>query len=473
MTENPIFSIVGLGKLGASMLGAIARRGFQVIGVDVNPRCVEAINQGHAPVYETDLEAAIATHHDRIRATTDVNEAVCRSDLTFVVVPTPSDENGAFTLEYVAKAFRGVGKALAAKKHYHNVVLTSTVLPGATRYGLLPILEQESEKKVGDDFGLCYSPEFIALGTVIRDFLNPDFLLIGESDKRAGSQLEQCYRLIMENNPPAVCMSIENAELAKIALNSYLTLKITFANTLAAICEHIPGGNVDVVTRALGLDQRIGKKYLRGGLGYGGPCFPRDNSAFAYVANALGCSADLAETTDRLNRTWATRIVKRIRPWLKQGSTVAVLGLSYKPGTMIVEESQAAELTRGIARMGVKTVVYDPLARDAATAAWGAEIIVADSWQECVADADIAIVATPDPVFRLLRPQHFLKWRPGPAVVVDCWRLLEEHFSSHPGVVYLALGVADDAKGAAERLRTLWTAVSLVEKQSVAGGMMP
>ncbi|MEO6393752.1 MAG: NAD(P)-binding domain-containing protein, partial [Pyrinomonadaceae bacterium] len=153
------FSVFGLGKLGASMAGAIASRGFNVIGVDVNQRSVDLVNEGHAPVQETDLEKYISENKERIRATMSHEEAVLNTDLTFVIVPTPSDERGSFSLQYAAWAFKEIGRALAKKDGYHNIVLTSTVLPGATREALLPILEQESGKKGGRDFGLCYSPE--------------------------------------------------------------------------------------------------------------------------------------------------------------------------------------------------------------------------------------------------------------------------------------------------------------------------
>jgi len=169
-------SIVGLGKLGASMAAAIASRGHHVIGVDVNARAVDALNAGEAPVQETGLQELIAQHRPRLRATMSHEEAIRESELTFVIVPTPSDDRGSFSLQYVAYAFREIGKALAGKTGRHTVVLTSTVLPGATRYGLLPILECHSRRKGGDGFGLCFSPAFIALGSVIRDFLNPDFL---------------------------------------------------------------------------------------------------------------------------------------------------------------------------------------------------------------------------------------------------------------------------------------------------------
>src|SRR5262245_12013398 len=192
------YSVVGLGKLGASMAAGIASRGHDVVGVDINHASVDAVNMRRAPVQETGLDALIAANHDRLRATTDHADAVVNSELTFVIVPTPSDERGAFSLQYATYAFREIGKALAKKNGYHTVVLTSTVLPGASRYGLIPVLEQYSGKRCGRDFGFCYSPEFVALGSVIRDFLHPDFLLVGEYDSRAGEHLEACYRDIVE-----------------------------------------------------------------------------------------------------------------------------------------------------------------------------------------------------------------------------------------------------------------------------------
>src|SRR5215510_5901835 len=242
------FSVVGLGKLGASMAAGIASQGHNVIGVDVSHRAVELVNAGHAPVQETGLEDLIAANRERLRATDQHEDAILNSELTFVIVPTPSDERGAFSLQYASFAFREIGKALAKKQGYHTVVLTSTVLPGATRHGLLPVLEAHSGKKAGVDFGVCYSPEFIALGTVIRDFLNPDFLLIGELDTASGEHLACVYRDVMKPDTPVKRMSLENAELAKISVNAFVTTKITFANMLAELCAAIPGGDVDVVS---------------------------------------------------------------------------------------------------------------------------------------------------------------------------------------------------------------------------------
>src|SRR4029077_20153978 len=188
-------------------------------------------------------------------------------------------------------------------------------------------------KRCGTDFGLCYSPEFIALGSVLRDFLNPDLLLIGECDARAGERVAAFYREGLKIDVPVVRMSPVNAELAKIALNTYVTTKITFANMLAELCERLPGGDVDAVTKALGLDGRIGAKYLPGALGYGGPCFPRDNSALAKLLDEMGVSSQLPNTVDWLNRSIPGRVVSMIEDLAPNRARVAILGLAYKPHT--------------------------------------------------------------------------------------------------------------------------------------------
>ena len=430
------YSVVGLGKLGASMAAAIASRGFPVIGVDVSERAVELLNGGHAPVRETDLEQTITANRQRLRATTSHRDAILNSDLSFVIVPTPSDERGAFSLQYAAWAFREM-----------------------SRYGLLPILERESGKKCGPDFGLCYSPEFIALGSVIHDFLNPDFNLIGEHDERAGSYLEACYSTIVENAAPCRRMSLENAELAKVALNTFVTTKVTFANMLADLCERLPGGDVDAVSGALGLDRRIGAKYFMGALGYGGPCFPRDNVALSFMAQALGSMAELAETTDRVNRSLAARMVERLRHAIQRGTTIAVLGLAYKPFSHVIEESQGIYLAKALSKAGARVVAYDPLAGDAARAELRDQAVVLDSIPDCLAQADIILITTPDPAFRKLRSEDFAI-RQSPVTVVDCWRILSDELAQKPNVRYLPVGRSIDDEANAARLAALWDRVA-------------
>ncbi len=452
-------SVVGLGKLGASMAAAFAERGFDVVGVDVNHRSVDLINQGHAPVQETNLDEMISANKDRIRATPDHEEAILNSDISFVIVPTPSDERGAFSLQYTEWAFKEIGKAIGKKKAYHNVVLTSTVLPGSTRQALLPILEKESRKKAGRDFGLCYSPEFIALGSIIHDFLNPDFTLVGELDGKCGSQLEELYRRIMHGNRPCARMSLENAELTKISINTFVTTKITFANMLAEICEKLPGGDVDVVTRALGLDSRIGRKYLTGSIGYGGPCFPRDNIALSFIAKELGVDAKLAETTDSMNRAVAAKAAAKILPMVRKGATVGILGLSYKPSSHVTEESQGLYIAQNLAKHGLRVVAFDPMSGNMPLGEISRNIVVMDSIEECLKQSEAVLITTPDPLFAQLTAEDFKnEWND--VLVFDFWRLFQTKLENAPGVRYIGVGKSEDDIQNAARLKELWCETS-------------
>jgi UDPglucose 6-dehydrogenase len=450
------FSIVGLGKLGASMAAAIASKGHTVIGVDIDRRAVDALNEGRAPVQETGLQELTEQNRARLRGTMSHETAIRESELTFVIVPTPSDERGAFSLQYAAYAFREIGKALAKKKQWHTVVLTSTVLPGATRHGLVPILEEHSGRRSGIDFGVCYSPEFIALGSVIRDFLNPDFLLIGELDEASGSHLAECYGDIMGTATPVKRMSLENAEIAKIAVNAFVTTKITFANMLAELCVAIPGADVDVVTDALGTDSRIGRKYLTGGLGFGGPCFPRDNLALGFIANAVGAPSELPLVTDRLNRQVADRILRQLRPQIPRDVTVAMLGLAYKPLSHVIEESQAIMIAKALLEYGARVLAYDPLAGDAASLELGGRALIMDNPCDCLRDADVVLIATPDERFKALTARDFRRGG-RPVLVVDFWRILSDNLSGVDGIDYVAYG-RGQALTNVDVLKELWGA---------------
>ena len=442
MVTIPPVSVVGLGKIGASMVAAIASRGGAVVGVDANPDAVDLVNAGRAPVHEHNLESTLEANMARIRATLDVGDAIKHSSITFVIVPTPVDHRGAVTLEHVSRACADIGRALATKPTYHIVVLTSTVLPGATRGSLLPILEQESGKRAGLDFGLCYSPPIIALGSVIRDFLNPDFTLIGELDRRSGDYLESYYAEVMANSPLCKRMSIENAELAKIAINSFVTMKITFANLLGALCEHIPGGDVDIVTNAVGADRRVGDRYFKGGLGYAGPSFPRDNVALAFFAQEVGEQAMLPRSTDAINAGMPQRVADRVSALAAPGSTIAILGLAFKPRSHIIEASQSVALARLLRERGHDVIGFDPLVREVPDVE-GLRIV--RDVDDCLEAADTLVIATPDPAFASLTASSLLG-RDRPLVVIDCWRHARG-LASAPGVTYVALGRASAETG--------------------------
>lgn len=447
-------SVIGLGKLGCSMLAGMASRGLNVIGVDVNPHSVEAVNAGREPVQETGLGEMIAAHKARIRATLSTEEAVLGSDISFVIVPTPSDDRGAFSIQYARYAFKALGQALKKKSGYHVIVLTSTVLPGATRHGLLPILEQESGKKCGPDFGLCYNPEFIALGSVIRDFLNPDFYLLGQFDQRSGDALEQVHHRVSQNNAPVKRMTIENAELAKIAVNSYVTMKISFANMLAEFCEKLPGGDVDVVSDALGMDKRIGRKYLTGGFGFGGPCFPRDNVALNFMGSQLGVDSRLLQTNDDYNRNLSKRYVEKLQPHLPKGANVAVLGLAYKPLSHVIEESPGIYLCRALSEAGYRVVGHDPLAAPYADQALKMTALATDSLPVALKDADVVLVTTTDQAYTTLTADQLVAGRSS-VTVIDFWRALK-HLSADPRIRYVPVGRCTDDTAAAHQLHPLW-----------------
>lgn len=439
MSGAPVISIVGLGKLGAPMVASFASRGFWVIGIDRNPEVIDSVNSGEAPMFEPGMDSLFKKHHGSISATDDYQYGILNSSITFIVVPTPSDERGGFSLEFVLASCREIGNALKNKNDYHLVVLTSTVLPGATEGQAKPLLEESSGKTCGKDFGLCYGPEFIALGSVIRDFLNPDFVLIGESDPQAGAMLESLYMDVCENKPPVARMNFTNAELAKLAVNTFVTTKITFANTLARICEHLPGASVDVVTQAIGLDKRVGGKYLKGAIGYGGPCFPRDNLAFSHLAENMGIGMTLASETDRINREQLKYLFGIVKSRMQEGGVVGVLGLSYKPDTYVVEESQGLLLAQMLVDEGYAVCVYDPMGMDEARKTIKGAVSFADSADECAGQSDILVLATPWDEFKQIPLEVFA--RNGPKrVVIDCWRMLDAEKCSRVAE-YESLGV--------------------------------
>ena len=415
-------SVVGLGKLGAVLAAVMADKGLQVVGVDLNPSAVDAINRGEAPVEETGLAEMIARAKTRLKATTNLAEAVAATEATFIIVPTPSGPDGRFSLDAALKACREIGAALRKKAGFHLVVLCSTVMPGSTGGAVRECLEQASGKRCGEDFGLCYNPEFIALGSVIRDMLTPDVILIGESDQRSGAMLAEIYSRTCENKPAVQRMNFVNAEITKISVNTYVTTKISYANMLAEVCEQLPGADVDVVTAAVGRDSRIGTKYLKGALGYGGPCFPRDNVAFAALARGLNVDPALAESTDRVNKRQVPRLGALVKQLAPQAKTVAVLGLSYKPETGVVEESQGVGLAQHLASIGLRVRVYDPAAMPAARGVLGASVTYAESPGSCVHGCDAAVITTPWKEFATLMPQDFAGEKK--PVLIDCWRML-------------------------------------------------
>lgn len=388
------------------MAACFAAKGFNVIGVDIDQNKVDAINQHVPPVQETGLLELLQEPGICLRATTDVTEAVLNTDVTFVVTATPSERNGRFSLQYVLSACEDIGTALKNKDQFHVVVITSTVMPGDCDGKIKDCLEKSSGKICGEQFGLVYNPEFIALGSVIKDFLHPDFVLVGVDDPLSDVRITQIYESCIAS-PVIKSMSRINAELTKISLNSYITTKISFANLLARICEQIPGTDVDVVTDAIGSDSRIGNKYLKGAVSYGGPCFPRDNRAlFTLVPwEQVTGGMDIPEAVDTFNRSqipWLADFIQEKAP-----CPVKILGLAYKPNTDVLEESAGM-------------LVQEELLRRCPSAICG-------SWEK----AKTVVVMLPCSEYKDLDYSG--------KTVIDCWRILP-HLADCPDVDYIALG---------------------------------
>lgn len=434
-------AIFGLGKLGAPLAAVYAHAGHDVVGVDLSPETIAAINSPHPPFEEPGLAEMIMENRDRIVAIHDGVKATRECEASFIIVPTPSRPDGAFSSDLVIKVAQAIGQGLRERDDYHLVVLCSTVMPGTTGGELQAELESVSGKRCGPDFGLCYNPEFIALGSVIRDMLNPDMFLVGEVDQRAGDMLERIHKSVVPD-APVERMNFVNAELAKIGVNTFVTTKIAYANMLAEVCENLEGADVDVVTTAIGRDSRIGRKYLKGALGYGGPCFPRDNVAFDRVGELCGLDLDLTKATQRANARQAIRVAAKAAALNSQNGTVAVLGLSYKPDTPVIEESQGLKIVKELVRRNVNVTVHDPIALPGVRAELGDSVVYAESFAQGVREADVVVVATAWEEYKSLEPGSL---KAG-AIVIDCWRILQRAPFERNGC-YVTIGVGDELRG--------------------------
>lgn len=342
-------SVIGLGKLGTCLAAVLSDAGHKVLGVDVDPAVVDAVNHGVAPVSEPGLQELIDAAP--FRAFTDYPSALVGSDIAFIVLPTPSRDDGSFDDTLVREAV-----AKVAAEIYHTgptvIVICSTVMPG-TCETIAPTLPAE--------MALVYSPEFIAIGSVIRDMRNPDLVLIGtemEDGEYGNFITESVLEKVWENRPVIAELPWTDAELAKIAVNAYVTMKISFANELTDICGGYPGVSARRVCGAIGNDSRIGHKYLKPGTAFGGPCFPRDGRAFANAADRVDSDARLARATDQVNDD----VIRRMMCWIEQqdAGTVAILGLTYKPLTCVTEESAGVRLAEALFAARCAVYAYDP-----------------------------------------------------------------------------------------------------------------
>jgi len=435
-------SIVGLGKLGTPIAVSWASRDFDVIGVDMDKNKVLNINKGISPVFEPEVEKLLKYYKKNIKATSSMEIAIKNTNFTIIIVATPSEIGGKFSLKYILPACQKIGRCLKEKRDFHTVIISSTVVPGDMNT-IKNQLEISSGKKCGKDFGLGYVPEFVALGSVVKNYLNPEFVLIGTSDERSKREIFSLFRYFHKDNESIIKeMNFINTEMAKISLNVYLTMKISFANTLAEICEKLPEGNVDEVTTAIGTDSRIGAKFLKGGLGFGGTCFPRDNKAFLYITENIKSQSLLSNATDNVNNKQIERIVKMILDHCNYNGNVGIIGITFKSGTNVLEKSQALEIAQKIASRGITVNIYDPLGE---SIDWGkvlqSNIYKCFSVESCICDADVVLISQQDSTLKDIQLSMFKK----NSTIIDCWRILDKRiFENQNKVKYIQIGVYND-----------------------------
>jgi len=438
-------SVVGLGKLGLCLAACFAEKGFETLGVDIEEQVVEKVNQGEAPWFEPGLDELLAKHAGkRLRATVHHREAIEQTDFTFVLVATPSNPDGTFSNRFVEAALRSLGGALReSKKDHHLFVISSTVMPGSTEGTFIPLLEKHSGRKLNEGFSVCYDPDFVALGNVIKGFLRPDLVIIGESSPEAGERVEGIHRQMCENEPVISHMSIINAELAKVCLNVYITLKISFANSIANLCECIPGADVDAITKAIGVDRRISPYYFQGGLAFGGTCFPRDTKAYMTLAEKYGAQADLVHAVDRVNQYQNEHLVEVVLRELEnaENKTVGVLGLAFTSNTPVVTESPAIKFIAELLKHDIRVVAYDPLAIDNARTVFGSAVEYVHSAESCLKQAGLVVLSLRSSELKEAVENHTPNH---PMTVVDCWRILDKELAGHPNIRYVPLGRSID-----------------------------
>jgi len=355
-------SIIGAGYVGLVTGACFAKLGHQVICVDLDERKIDTINRGRSPLYEAALGELLSTFRDNIEATTDYDYALNNSEVTFICVGTPAQRDGSIDLSHVRAAAEELGRSLKEKVGWHLVVVKSTVLPGTTQNVVLPLLEQDSGKRAGIDFGLAMNPEFLREAVSVNDFLNPDRIVIGFYDERSRDVLRELYKPFF---CPTVETSLSAAEMIKYASNAFLAAKISFINELGNLCKRI-GVDTYEVAEGLGYDKRIGRAFLDSGIGWGGSCFPKDLHALIAWARELGEAPTLLEQVVAVNERQPLKLIELLKRHLPDlnGRTIGVLGLAFKPGTDDVRESRAIPVVHHLIEEGAVVKAYDPAAME-------------------------------------------------------------------------------------------------------------
>jgi GDP-mannose 6-dehydrogenase len=351
-------SVFGLGYVGSVVCACLAESGYEIVGVDVDPVKVDVLNRGDSPVVESVLGPLLrrAVMSGAIWATRDASEAVQSSDLSLICVGTPCSHSGTVDLRALRRVCTDIGQALRTIDHFHSIVLRSTVLPGTTRAIVLPILEQESGKQAGQDFGVGYNPEFMREGTAIADFFAPPMTVISAMDSATLQMMKCLYEKV---DAPQIELPLESAELLKSVCNSFHAMKVAFANEIGALCDALQLDGVRLM-EAFCRDTKLNlsAKYLRPGFAFGGSCLPKDLRALSGLAEAHGIHIPLLRGVLESNEAHLRRATDLI---IATGKTrIGLLGLTFKPGTDDTRESPVLSITQALLRKGCDVWAYEP-----------------------------------------------------------------------------------------------------------------
>ncbi|MCD4702753.1 MAG: UDP-glucose/GDP-mannose dehydrogenase family protein, partial [Methanosarcinaceae archaeon] len=361
---------------------------------------VRQINDGYPPIWEEGLEDLMSKHSQKnLVAMSDYDYAVANTDVSFICVGTPSDEDGNIDLSIVGGASKSLGEAIGKKDGYHIVVVKSTVVPGTTESVVLPLIEEHSGKRAGVDFGVAMNPEFLREGKAIYDFMHPDKIVVGAVDERTSAIVSELYRAL----DCEITQTIpRTAEMIKYVNNSFLATKISFANEIGNICKKLDIDTYEVM-KAVGADIRISPHFLNAGAGFGGSCFPKDVRALIGKAKEMDYYPGLLESVIEVNELQPLQMIELLEEKLGSinGRRIAVLGLAFKNDTDDIRESRSIPVIRKLMEKGALVAAYDPMAADGMKALFDT-ITYCDSATEALSNADACLIMTEWDEFRAL-----------------------------------------------------------------------
>ena len=413
-------AVIGTGYVGLVSGAGISDYGHNVVCADIDKTKIEQLNKGEIPIYEPGLHELVNrnVNFNRLSFTANVDEAIRNADVIFITVGTPEGENGASDLTAVYEVARAIGENLNGYK----VVCTKSTVPIGTGEKITNIIKDVSKNV--NEFDYVSNPEFLREGSAVKDFLWPDRVIIGASSSRAFETMKDVYRPLYINETPIIETTVETAELIKYASNAFLSVKISYINEIANMCEEI-GADVHVVSKAMGIDGRISPKFLHPGPGFGGSCFPKDTKALISMAKEMGIDLNVVSGAVVANQLQKERMAQKLLNLFDgdiKNKTIAILGLAFKAQTDDIRESPAIEIINTLNKNGALIRAFDPAANENMKKRFN-DLKTFDSWEEAVKDADGVVIMTEWNEFRgldLLKLKGLLK----SPVLLDCRNIL-------------------------------------------------